>query len=123
MKVAYMALVAGVFLSMMSHVYAEESAGNDIVEFHIAAGTGDGPWNTFDNPIVVKVGQTLRFINDDSVPHLMHTNGSPCPHGARDILPGETGDCVISSPHNSGDEDLYDHEFGPDAQIYIQANP
>jgi plastocyanin len=94
----------------------------DVVEFHIKAGTGSGPWNKFNDPIQVKVGQTLRFINDDSISHYLHTNGSPCPHGTRRFAPGESYDCVISKTHRAADEDLYDHDQGPDAQVYVQAN-
>lgn len=92
-----------------------------LVEFHIAPGTGEGPWNKFNDPVRVTVGQTLRIINDDSVDHTLHTNGSPCPHGSL-MSPGGYWDCQIFSPHSAGEEDLYDHEFGPDAQMYIEAN-
>lgn len=120
-KWSYLVLISG--LLFLTGAHADELLPSDVVEFHIPAGTGEGPWNSFDNPIVVKVGQTLRFVNDDSAPHRIHTDGTPCPHGSKTFATGETYDCVISSAHNSGDEDLYDHNYGPDAQIYIQANP
>ncbi len=93
-----------------------------VVEFHILSGTGSAAWNKFNAPIVVSVGDTLRFVNDDSIAHYLHTDGSPCSHGSRMFGPGETYDCVISKKHNASDEDLYDHNQGPDAQVYIQAN-
>jgi hypothetical protein len=105
-------------------VTAEASvADENVVEFHIKAGTGEGPWNTLANPIKVKVGQTLRFINDDNVYHWQHTtNSSPCPHGEADFGPGKTYDCVISKKHNASLADSYDHAYGNKAQVYIQAD-
>lgn len=97
-------------------------ADDNVVEFHIPPGTGSNPWNTPDHPVVVQVGQILRLVNDDSISHFLHTDGSPCPHGTNRFEPGQTYDCVISSKHNSSDEDIYDHDQGPDAQFYIQAN-
>src|SRR6185295_125924 len=67
-------------------VNADSSQG-EVVEFHIPAGTIDKPWNTLENPIKVKVGQTLRLINDDSIDHFLHTNGSPCTHGSNAFGP------------------------------------
>ena len=95
---------------------------DDIVEFHIPAGTGSSPWNTSDKPVVVHVGQTLRIFNDDSVTHFLHTEGKPCPHGTAPFGPGVTYDCVISVPYDESEQGLYDHNYGPDAQFYVQAN-
>jgi len=94
----------------------------DVVEFHIPAGTGSKPWNTPDKPVEVKVGQTLRIFNDDSVVHFLHTDGKPCPHGTNPFGPGDHYDCVISLPYDESDQSVYDHNYGPDAQFYIQAN-
>lgn len=44
------------------------------VVFRIKEGTGTGNWNTKDNPIRIKPGQTLRVFNDDSRSHTIHTN-------------------------------------------------
>jgi hypothetical protein len=99
-----------------------DQAPADIVEFHIPADTGSKPWNTLEKPIMVKRGQTLRFINDDSIEHFLHTNGSPCPHGRNAFGPGESYDCVITKVHNANAGDNYDHEQGPDAKVYIQAD-
>jgi hypothetical protein len=94
----------------------------DMVEFHIANGTKGSPWNTPDKPVVVRVGDTLRIFNDDSVVHFLHTDGAPCPHGTNPFNPGEHYDCVIELPYNESDQTVYDHNYGPDAQFYIQAN-
>ena len=96
--------------------------GVKIVEFHIKPGTGSSAWNRSSEPIVVSVGQTLRFFNDDQIKHFIHTDGAPCPHGTREFGPGEIYDCVISKKHDASLEDIYDHNQGPDAQIFIQAN-
>src|SRR5665213_1023807 len=96
-------------------------ASAEIVEFHIPAGTIGQPWNTPDKPVVVHVGQTLRIYNDDSVVHFLHTEGKPCPHGTNPFNPGEFYDCVISIPYDESDQSLYDHNYGPDAQFYVQA--
>jgi hypothetical protein len=109
--------------SLFAHADDSSTNNDNVVEFHIPAGTGGNPWNTFDNPVVVKVGQTLRLINDDSIVHLLHTDGAPCPHGSREFGPGETYDCVIGKVHQANADDLYDHDQGPDAQFYVQANP
>ena len=46
------------------------------VVFRIPAGTGQGSWNTADNPIIIKPNQVLRLYNDDSTPHTVHTNST-----------------------------------------------
>jgi hypothetical protein len=108
-------------LTLMFALGAGSAFAADVVEFHIEPGTGSGPWNLFNNPVRVHVGETLRFINDDSISHFLHTDGTPCPHGTRAFKPGESYDCVITRKHKSTDQDLYDHDQGPDAQIYIEA--
>lgn len=99
----------------------------DVVEFRIGSGTGMRSWNARGTPIKVYVGQTLKIINDDSVNHRLHTNGSPCPHTA-DITPGNSVNCVIASAYSSdpapaGNGPLYDHNYQnenprPDVWIY-----
>jgi hypothetical protein len=61
----------------------DETGSDDpnVVIFRIKAGTGKASWNTEATEVDVKVGQVLRIVNDDSVPHRLHTNGKPCPHG------------------------------------------
>jgi hypothetical protein len=94
---------------------------DNVVNFHIQAGTGALPWNAPANPIRVHIGQVLRFYNDDHVHHQLHTSGSPCPHGD-DFAPGQTYDCVITKKHNAATGGCYDHLYGPMAQVYIQAD-
>jgi hypothetical protein len=89
---------------------------NGDVNFTIPAGTGNQPWNTVDNPIRAKVGQRIVIANADSVPHRMHTDGSPCPHGAN-ILPNQVGYCTVNSVFSGN---AYDHNTGTNSRIYIQ---
>lgn len=92
----------------------------DVVEFHIADGTQGGAWNTQETPIVAKLGDTIRFYNDDSIKHRLHTFGAPCNHGP-DFAPGTTWDCVVSKSFSSESEGaLYDHNFGEDAAVWIE---
>jgi hypothetical protein len=90
-------------------------------EFHIAKGTGKGAWNTEAEIVLVKVGDTLRIFNDDTVEHQLHTFGAPCDHGPN-MEPGTSWDCVIGSafePKSSGA--LYDHHYGPEAAFWVRA--
>ena len=47
------------------------------IVFHIPGGTGNQPWTTLEHAIVATVGDTLRIVNDDTVPHRLHTSGIP----------------------------------------------
>jgi plastocyanin len=90
-----------------------------VVEFHIPAGTNNGPWNTSLNPIVANVGDTIRFYNDDSVKHTLHTYGAPCGHGNL-MAPGGSWDCFAEAPFNSEvDGPLYDHHYGEEAEVWF----
>ena len=89
----------------------------NIVEFHIKAGTGNGPWNDEASRINVKVGQELHIVNDDTRSHLMHTNGSTFFHPFVPIAPGGKEVCKIASPLPKGT--LYDHQTK--GKIYINA--
>jgi hypothetical protein len=88
----------------------------NVVEFRIAAGTGKGAWNTAANKVVVKVGQTLKIINSDTIQHQLHTDGAPCEHGSP-IAPGATFECKISQPYSGGK--LRDHDSYGD--FFIEA--
>lgn len=67
-----------------------------LVEFHIPAGTGSGAWNTVGKTVTARVGDTLRLVNNDSVPHRPHTvGGTPFPHPAESIPPGGSADFVL----------------------------
>lgn len=94
----------------------------EIVEFRIAPGTGSGPWNTFENPVRIRLGQTLRVHNDDSVAHTIHANGAPFPHGNR-IAPGSFRDHLIVRPSepSAGSPRLYEHTAGRSAAFWVFA--
>jgi hypothetical protein len=95
----------------------------NIVEFRIRAGTGTQPWNTQNEMVVAKVGQTIRIINDDTVTHRLHTNGAPCPHGSN-FGPGESMDCVVTRAFDGAARGpLYDHIVGESAAFYVTATP
>jgi negative regulator of replication initiation len=72
------------------------------IVFHIPAGTGTQPWNTQEHTIVATVGDTLRIVNEDSVPHRLHTSGIPFSHPGADILPGQSADFVLQQPFDPG---------------------
>lgn len=93
----------------------------DAIVFHIPAGTGNQPWNTREHAIVATVGNTLRIVNDDTVPHKLHTTGIPFPHPNTDIMPGQAADFVLQAPFDPGaSQSLYDHNAGPNAQFWIK---
>jgi len=99
-----------------------QPGGPTIVTFRIPAGTGAGAWNTQQAPVVAMVGDTLRVVNDDAVAHGLHTGGVPFPHPVTDIAPGASADFVLQSAFNEQavTQPLYDHDFGPPAQFWIQ---
>ncbi len=92
-----------------------------LVEFHIAPGTGKGPWNTRETVLQVKVGDTVRIINDDSIPHTLHTFGRPCEHQPDESQPGEFYDCFIATTADPNVDLLYDHVFGPSSRFFLKA--
>jgi hypothetical protein len=99
-------------------------AGPTVVEFHIAAGTGQGPWNTTAQAVTAHVGDVLRIVNDDSVPHRLHTDGSPFPHPSADIAPSQSADYVLQSAFQAGNGHvLYDHDSGPAATFSLVVLP
>ncbi len=101
---------------------AAVTAPPGIVEFRIVSGTQAGPWNSFDNPVRVTVGQTLRIYNDDVVAHTLHSNGEPFEHG-RTIEPGQFGDHAIIAtftPDRSAPAN-YEHDAGVGAPFWVVA--
>ena len=99
-----------------------------VIEFRIAAGTGQNPWNTKANPVQIKLpatgSVTLRIINDDTTPHVLHTDGVPCPHGniGAPLKKGDKYDCVIRKAFDStAGGVLYDHNVGESAFFYVKA--
>lgn len=96
-----------------------------VVEFRIKPGTGASPWNTEATPVVVKVGQTLKIVNDDTVPHQLHTGGAPCGHQPGPLKPGDSYACVISKPLEltpGAAPKTYDH-LNPKGFFYVKALP
>jgi hypothetical protein len=92
---------------------ATAATRGEVIEFHIPAETGTGPWNSRDELVTVHVGDTLRFVNDDGVVHALHTAGAPCNH-TPDIAPGGTYDCVVRRAYDSLRQGpLFDHYAGP----------
>jgi hypothetical protein len=91
-----------------------------IVEFHIPRAVGAGPWNTREQMIQARVGDTLRLVNDDTVPRRLHTSGSPFPHPDADIMPGQAEDLLLLTPFDPGlNQPLHDHVHGVGAQFWI----
>ena len=93
----------------------------DIIEFHIPEGTGSKPWNTPKTTVNVKVGQVLRIINNDDIPHTLHTFGRPCPHQPQESLPGKFYDCEIATTADPNIDLLYEHSVGVQARFYLKA--
>jgi hypothetical protein len=92
----------------------------DVVVFHIPPDRGAQSWNTRDRIVVATVGSTLRIVNDDSIPHRLHTNGVPFPHPSADILPGQAADFLLRMPFDpNASGPLQDHDAGPSAQFWI----
>jgi hypothetical protein len=87
-----------------------ESSDSSTVVFRIKPGTGDGPWNTPDNPIVAKVGQTLEIHNDDSVQHWLHAEYEDfTTHALSGIDPGKSMSVKIN---NDRSDKVRDHLTG-----------
>ena len=86
------------------------------VVFTIPAGTGSGPWNTSGNAVTAKVGDTLRIINGDSVPHRLHTDGTPFPHPALDLGPGQLEEYLLQKAFTGA---LYCHTHGSESKFWL----
>jgi hypothetical protein len=89
-----------------SQLSTPTAGSSNVVRFVIPKGTGAGAWNTADNPIRVKVGQTLEVVNDDSIRHQIHTNGRPFFHPFASIAPGSKATYTIQSEFSG---ELHDH--------------
>jgi hypothetical protein len=63
--------------------------------------------------VAAHVGDVLRIVNDDTVPHRLHTDGAPFPHRTADIPPSQSADYVLQAPVQPGDGHVpYDHDIG-----------
>ncbi len=114
--------LTGYFLLMLLS-FTFVAVAEDIIEFRIAKGTGSGPWNTRATMVRVKVGQTVRIINDDTITHVLHTFGRPCDHQDGESAPGEFYDCKIVTPADPDVDLMYDHNFGESSRFYLRALP
>ncbi|HEX7071378.1 MAG TPA: hypothetical protein VF190_11255 [Rhodothermales bacterium] len=95
-----------------------------VLEFRIRSGIGAQPWNEESSPVIGRVGDTLRLINDDFLPHKLHTRGTPFPHASIDILPQHSFDHLLLAPHDPViDGPLFDHNSGQSAQFWISVSP
>ncbi|MDA8793670.1 hypothetical protein N9N67_10500 [Bacteriovoracaceae bacterium] len=113
-------------MSLYSQSY--ESNINDdylnsgIVDYYINLGTNKLSWNRAETTLKLKLGDILRIHNKDLIDHQLHTNGKPCPHGAR-IKPGDFFDCVVTKTYNEkNDGPIYDHLYGRNARFYLQVD-
>ncbi len=97
------------------------SAHGALIDFHIPLGTGSGPWNTPQTAVEARIGDTVRIINDDTVEHLMHTFGRPCPHQPNPSKTGDAYECEITTAADPRIDTLYDHNFGIKARFYLRA--
>jgi hypothetical protein len=100
------------------------STGPKVVEFRIKQGTGTGPWNTRDTMVTVKVGDTLKIVNDDTTVHRLHTGGAPCPHQpGNGLQKGQEYICEVKSALEvgSGAPVTYDHNQGTSASFFLRA--
>ena len=99
-----------------------QPSGPQIVEFHIAAGTGSGPWNASETRVIAKVGDTLRIWNDDTAPHQPQSDGgTPYSQPQSSIAPGSSADFSLHSPFQPGPgHQLYDHLNGPGAVFWLE---
>ncbi len=88
-----------------------------VIVFTIPPGTGtDGQFNTSDNPVVGQVGDVLRLVNGDSIPHRLHTDGSPFGHPAADLGPGQAEEYLLLSEFSGS---LYCHDHSVDQKFWI----
>lgn len=119
-----LAFTPAIFADHHEEEDALDANDGEIVEFHIKKGTGRGPWNTRATMVNVKIGQTLRIINDDDIPHTLHTfNDRPCAHQGPESKTGEFYDCVIATTANPDTDLMYDHFFGVTSRFYVRATP
>jgi hypothetical protein len=87
-----------------------QSSDPNVVVFRIKPGTGYGPWNTPDDPIVARVGQTLEIKNDDSIQHWVHAGFADfTSHALSGIKPGASSRIQINNTRASG---VLDHATG-----------
>ncbi len=114
-------LTLPVYTALLAGTPASTGEINLQVIFNIPAGTGSAPWNTTSTVVETFIGQTLKFVNMDSIPHQIHTNGAPCPHGSA-MASGASTNCVIAKAYDYKTNGiLYDHQLGTKSAFYMVA--
>jgi hypothetical protein len=73
--------------------------------------------------VTARVGDILRLVNDDDVPHRLHTANDPLPHPTSDLAPGQSIDEVLLTPFEPGTTPLFDHGFGSAATFWLRVLP
>ncbi len=114
-------IMDGFSVALIGSLLSTAVLAADVVEFRIKPGTGNKPWNTRETVVELKVGQTLKIINEDSTPHQLHTSGSPCPHQPAKTLTGQAYECLISKVVDPDVDVFYDHIAGSSARFYMRA--
>ncbi|MES2625682.1 MAG: hypothetical protein V4628_10410 [Pseudomonadota bacterium] len=101
--------------------HAPPETGPETLLFSIPAGTGSNSWNSRDTTLVARKGDTLRIINEDTVPHRLHTPGRPFQHADNDTLPGQSSDFLLLTTFDPVQEGpLYDHNHGAHAHFWLR---
>ncbi len=101
------------------------TAGAALITFSVAPGTGASPWNDQGHQFTVHIGDTVRFVNNDSSVHALHTsNNRPCEH-MKDMRPnGGTQDCLIVNEFDPAtDGPLFDHWHQRTGHFWMKAVP
>lgn len=96
-----------------------------VVIFEIPAGTGDGPWNSFEQPVVAYVGQVLLVVNNDGETHQLHVSGGgPTNHGQPMGANGGAQEFELNqaSPLQANTP-FYDHIDGGSAGFWLEIRP
>lgn len=87
------------------------SSFGQTVEFHIKAATQSGDWNNKEDIVNVKVGDTLKIVNHDSISHALHTeDDAPFKH-TKAIKPNKSLNITVLAPYSAEKSGpLHDHE-------------
>ena len=117
MKTTLFAL--SLFLAASSLAHAGKVVRFTIEPKEVRAQRGLGlAWNDKQHAVLVRVGDTLEIVNKDTVDHIVHTSGTPFPHGNRErpIHSGESIKIVITKAHDPEKNGaLYDHLTGKES--------
>jgi hypothetical protein len=101
--------------------HAPPNARPETIVFRIPANTGSGAWNSRDTMLVARKGDTLQIINDDTVPHQLHTSGGVFPHPDTAIRPGLGEEFLLEATYDPVQQGpLYDHLHGQQAQFWLR---